>query len=322
MRPKVLLIEPSIHQSGIERLAQGAELLFAPDGHAETLISYLGEGDIDALITRVEKVPARVIDAARGLRLIGQHGVGVDNIDVAAATRRGITIVNSPRANTVSTAEHAIALMLGVLRHLPAAHRAVCSGDFEFRERCLPTELSGKSLLVVGLGNIGRQVANMCRTAFAMRVLAYDPFVAEDTMRLIGLEKVVELADGLARADVVTLHVPHNRDTHHLIDAHALALLHPGAVLINCARGPVVCEQDLTEALRCGTLAAAGLDVFEQEPPDPGSALLRLDNVVLTPHFGGDTAEAKLRCSLDLADEVLRVLAGKPARFLVTADAI
>lgn len=316
MASKILLIKPTIHAAAIDHLQERAELVYAEDGSVTTLVDRLQQTGAEAVVARTEQLPREVIDVAPSLRVIGQHGVGLDNIDVDAATNQGIMVINSPQANIPSTAEHAVALMLAVARRIPTADAAVRASDFQFRDRELPVELTGKRLLVVGLGNIGQAVARICRTAFSMRLLAYDPALTEETVRLLGLEKVDSLVEGLAQADVVTLHVPYMEATHHLIDAEALSYLRSETILVNCARGAVVDEAALVEALRSKRIAGAGLDVFEREPPGPGNPLYELPNAVLTPHYAGDTAEAKRRCSLDLAEDILRALSGDMPRFL------
>jgi D-3-phosphoglycerate dehydrogenase len=267
--------------------------------------------EADALLVRsATKVTAEVIDAAKKLVAIGRAGVGVDNIDVEAATRRGIVVCNSPEGNTAAAVEHTWALMLALARSVPAANASVKAAEWR-RSDFLGVELLNKTLGIIGLGKIGSEVAARAR-AFGMKVLGYDPFVSGEHMARLGVE-AAKLDELLERSDFITLHVPHTKDTHHLLGREALAKTKPGARIINCARGGVVDEQALAEAVKEGRLAGAGLDVFESEPPKD-TPLLGLDKVVLTPHLGASTAEAQIKVAVDVAQQVLDVLNGKPAR--------
>lgn len=267
--------------------------------------------EADALLVRsATKVTADLIAGAPKLVAIGRAGVGVDNIDVEAATRRGIVVCNSPEGNTVAAAEHTMALMLALARNVPAANASVAAGEWK-RSAFLGVELLNKTLGIMGLGKIGSEVA-VRAAAFGMKVIGHDPFIAADRAERLGIE-VVDLPELLARADFITIHVPLNKDTQHLIGAQTLAKVKPGVRIINCSRGPVVDEAALAEAIRHGRVAGAGLDVFEKEPP-ADSPLLGLDKVVLTPHLGASTAEAQIKVAVDVAQQVLDVLNGRPAR--------
>ena len=186
---KVLLINPTIQPCGVEVLSSGAEIVMAPDGQEGTLVSHLSSGEVSAVVTRVERITRRVIENAPGLEVIGQHGVGVDNIDVKAATEQGVLVVNVPASSFMSVAEHAVMLMLGLARRIIESDAAVRKDDFQFRERFYPAEINGKTLFALGLGRIGAEVAKKCRLAFNMEVLAYDPYVSELEMTSMGVEK-------------------------------------------------------------------------------------------------------------------------------------
>lgn len=265
------------------------------------------------LVRSATKVTADIIAAGEHLLVIGRAGVGVDNIDVDAATRRGVVVCNSPEGNTIAAAEHTWALLLAVARSVPAANASVAAGEWK-RSAFLGVELLNKTLGVVGLGKIGAEVA-VRANAFGMRVIAFDPFVAADRAARIGVE-MVGLEDLLARSDFITMHVPLTRETQHMIGAASLARVKPGVRIINCSRGGIVDEAALAEAIKAGRVAGAGLDVFEKEPPRD-SPLLGLPNVVLTPHLGASTEEAQLRVAVDVAQQVLDVLHGRPARSAV-----
>jgi D-3-phosphoglycerate dehydrogenase len=266
--------------------------------------------DQDALVVRsMTKVTAELLAAGRCLKVVGRAGIGVDNVDVAAATERGILVVNAPTANLISATEHTFALLLALARQVPAAQASLAAGQWD-RKPFVGLELSGKTLGIIGFGRIGQKVAVRAR-AFDMEVLAYDPFLDEGAARRCDVE-LLALEDLLARADVVTLHVPLSEHTRGLLDAPRLALMKPTALLVNCARGGVVNEAALLTALEEGRLGGAALDVFAQEPPRD-YALMRHPRVVATPHIGAQTREAQERISTETAHMVLAALEGSLA---------
>lgn len=318
---RILLIEPTIRPVGVQLLQQEAEVGFASDGREETLIEHLSTGAYSAVITRVERITRRVLDAARNLKVIGQHGVGVDNIDLQAATESGIMVLNAPTANAVSVAEHSVMLILALCRGAVEADRAVRRGDFAYRERHIPLELNGKTAFVVGFGRSGRETARRLRLGFNMRLLAFDPGVSDLDVLAEGAEPV-PLEEGFAAADVVTLHVPHLPATTHLVSRALLGLMKPSAYLVNTARGPVVDQAALVDVLEGGCIAGAGLDVFDPEPPAADSALLALKNVIVSPHLAGDTVEAKDRCSRLIAGQVLTAIGGGLPEHVVNRELV
>ena len=313
---KVLLINPTIQPCGVEILSSGAEIVMAPNGKEETLISLLSSGEVSAVITRGELITRRILENAPGLEVIGQHGVGVDTIDVKAATEQGVLVVNVPASSFMSVAEHAVMLMLGLARRIVESDSAVRKDDFQFRERFYPGEINGKKLFALGLGRIGAEVAKKCRLGFNMEVLAYDPYVSELEMTSMGVKKV-GMYEGLAEADFVSIHLPLTEQTRRIVGAREISFMKPTAFLINVSRGGVVKQDDLVEALKQGKIMGAGLDVQDPEPPKPGDPILDLNNVILSPHFAGDTYEAKQRVSSCVANEILTVLNGNLPRFLV-----
>ncbi len=277
-------------------------------------------GGYDALIVRSgTKVTARVIGAAERLQVIGRAGVGVDNIDVDAATERGILVINAPDGNTVAAAEHTIALLLALARHIPEGDASLRNRRWD-RKRLMGVEIAGKTLGVVGLGRIGREVARRGR-GLGMRVLAHDPYTSSAVAERLGAESCDRLEDVLTQADFITVHVPLTAATHHLIGETELAMVKPGARLINAARGGLVDEEALLQALDEGQLAGAALDVFVNEPPFD-SPLLDNPKVVVTPHLGASTREAQVAVAVDVAQQVLDILAGKPAAHPVNAPLI
>ena len=264
-------------------------------------------GDFEAIIVRsATTLDASLIQGAPRLRVIGRAGVGVDNIDVDAATRRGIVVANAAETTVVSAAEHTIALILALARNLPQAHGAVKGGGWD-RGRFVGIELAGKTLGVLGLGRIGREVARRAQ-GLGMKVVAYDPFVTLERFRDLGVEQAASLDDLFSRADVITLHLPLNDETRGVLDAEAFSHMRDGVRIVNTARGGLIDESALHDALMSGKVAGAALDVFGSEPYS--GPLLRLDNVVVTPHLAGSTAEAQDRAGLVVAEQVATALEG------------
>jgi len=276
-------------------------------------------GGYDGLIVRsATRVTARVLAAAGRLKVVGRAGVGVDNIDLEAATRLGVVVVNAPDGNTVAAAEHTLAMMLALARFLPQACGFLREGRWE-KKAFVGVELKGKTLGILGLGRIGSEVARRA-LAMEMRVVAYDPFINEDKARMLGVG-LLPLDDVLSRADFLTCHLPLTRDSYHIVGERALGLVKPGVRLVNCARGGIVDEAALLRALESGRVAGAALDVFEKEPA-ADNPLLRLPNVIATPHLGASTKEAQLSVAVDVAREVAAALAGRPVKNTVNVPAI
>jgi len=270
-----------------------------------------------ALIVRSRtKVTKDVLARGANLRVVGRAGVGVDNIDVAEATARKIVVVNAPTASSVSVAELAIGHMLSLYRHLSEADRSMKEGKWE-KKRFEGRELYGKTLGLIGSGRIGAEVAKRAQ-AFGMKVLAYDPYLAPGVAEKLGIE-LVDKETVLQSADIVSIHAALTPETRGMIGAGELALMKRTAVLVNCARGEIVKEADLAEALRAGTIAGAALDVFEKEPPT-GSPILTAPHVVLTPHLGASTHEAQARAGAIIADQVIKVLEGRRPDFVVNPE--
>ncbi len=299
---KVLVAE-KIGASGIELLREHFEVDTAFDQDDFDLAGRIGEYD-GILIRSATKMTPELIEAGERLRVIGRAGVGVDNVDVEAATRRGIVVANAPESTIVSAAEHTIGLLLALSRNIPQAHAALKDGRWE-RGRFAGLELAGKSLGVVGFGRIGQQVARRAR-GLGMRVVAFDPFVSAERFRELGAERVETPDEVLAEAEFLTLHLPLTPETRHSIDASAFAKMRDGVRLVNAARGELIDEDALVEALRAGEIAGAALDVFEREP-EVTPALLELENVVLAPHLGSATVEAREAMGM-LCVEALRAV--------------
>jgi len=310
---RILVAEP-IAPEGVALLRAHHEVDERPGLTPAELCASLA--DYDALVVRSQvQVDAAVIAAGPRLQVIGRAGVGVDNVDLEAATRAGITVVNAPTGNTIAAAEHTLALLYGVARKIGAADASVRRGEWE-RTQFTGLELRGRTLGLVGLGKIGQAIAARAR-AMEMAVLASDPYVTAEQAAHHGAE-LVAFDDLLARSDVVSVHVPLSRATRGMIGAKEIGRMKPGAILLNVARGGVVDEAAVAAALTAGTLAGAGIDVFEHEPP-VGSPLLDAPNTLLTPHLGASTAEAQVAVAEEVADQVIDVLAGRSARYAVNA---
>ncbi len=300
-RFRVLVREP-IAEAGIALLRERFDV--DVDGESD-----LGEviGRYDAIVIRsATKMSAELIERGERLKAIGRAGVGVDNVDVAAATRRGIVVANAPESTVVSAAEQTIGLLVGLARNIPQAHAALKDGRWE-RSRWGGVELAGKTLAVLGFGRIGQQVARRA-LGLGMRVVAFDPFVGEDRFREAGVEREERLEDALSAGDFVTLHLPLTDETRGIIGREALATMREGARLVNAARGALVDEEALIEALQSGHLGGAALDVFSQEPY--AGPLLELDDVVVTPHLAASTDEAQDRAGVIVAEQVVAALEG------------
>ncbi len=269
----------------------------SPDALRTELPSYNG-----LIVRSATRVTADLLEAAESLKIIGRAGIGVDNIDVDAATRRGIVVMNTPEGNTNTAAEHTISMLLALSRYIPQASAAVKAGRWE-RGGFLGVEVVNKTLGVVGLGRIGTLVVRKAQ-GLGMQTVAYDPFIASEAANKLGVE-LLELPALLARADFITVHTPKTADTEHLIGRDEFKIVRRGVRIVNCARGGIIEESALAEALLDGTVAGAALDVFEQEPPPADHPLLRLDNVICTPHLGAQTGEAQERVAIGVAEQML-----------------
>jgi D-3-phosphoglycerate dehydrogenase / 2-oxoglutarate reductase len=314
-----ILVADDVSEMGLEPLRAAG---FAVEKRTGLKLAELSEAlrDVDGLVVRSEtKVTPELMNAATRLRVIGRAGVGVDNIDVAAATERGIVVMNAPDGNTITTAEHTIALMVSLARRVPQANRSLSDGRWD-RKRFIGVELQGKTLGIVGLGRIGRVVANRAR-AFGMTIVAYDPFVAPDQARDLELE-IAPLDEVFARADFLTVHTPLTAETRGIVGASAFSKMKRGVRVINCARGGLVDERALLAAIKEGIVAGAALDVFEQEPPPVDHPLLSLDEVIATPHLGASTTEAQEGVALTVAEQMRDYLLTGALRGAVNVPAL
>ncbi|WP_054522635.1 hydroxyacid dehydrogenase [Thermanaerothrix daxensis] len=307
-----ILLTDGLEQNGQEILRVAAQVDNRAGISADDLLKVVA--DYDALIVRGRtKVTAAVFDAAARLKVVGRAGVGVDNIDLNAAKAHKVIVVNSPTATTIAVAELTLGLMLAVVREIPRADATMKAGQW-IKKELEGRELWRKTLGVIGFGRIGTEVARRAK-AFDMEIIAYDPLLPTEAIRLRGGEPV-SLEDLLARADIITLHVPLDENTRNLLNAEAFAKMKDGVYIICAARGGVIDEDALLQALNSGKVAGAGLDVFATEPPG-ATALVTHPKVVCTPHIGAQTLEAQTRAAEDIATEVLAALEGKPLRWRV-----
>ncbi len=313
---KVLITDP-ISEEGIDTLRSQAQVDIRLGLKPEELISTIG--DYEALIVRSQtQVSGEVIQAGKKLQVIARAGVGVDNIDVDEATQRGIVVVNAPTGNTISAAEHTIALMLSLARHIPQANAMLKSGVWR-RSDFMGTEVRDKTLGIIGLGNVGSEVARRAR-GLQMKLVAHDPFISVDHARNLQVE-LVSLKQLLKESDFITLHLPLTSSTKGLIGAKELALVKPTVRIINTARGGLIDEKALVKAVKEKRVAGAAIDVFSTEPATE-SILFEDDNIIVTPHLGASTTEAQAMAAKDVAEQVIDVFKGQPARYSVNAPFI
>src|SRR5678816_4234882 len=296
-----ILVADDVSESGLQPLrAAGLNVEKRTGLTKPELIEALK--DCEGLIVRSEtKVTAEILEGAGTLRVIGRAGVGVDNIDVSAATMRGVVVMNAPDGNTITTAEHTIAMLVSLARSIPQANSSLQAGRWE-RKKFIGVELQGKTLGIVGLGRIGRVVAARAR-AMGMTIVAYDPFIAQEQARDLEIE-LTTLDEVYVRADFLTVHTPLTAETRGLIDREVMSKMKPGARIINCARGGLVDEEALAEAIKSGTIAGAAVDVFTKEPPPPDHPLLGLEQVIVTPHLGASTTEAQEGVAYTVAEQM------------------
>lgn len=308
---KILVADP-VAKEGIEVLKKEFEVDVKTGLKPEELKAIIG--DYDALVVRSEtQVTPEIIEAGKKLQAIARAGVGLDNINVEAATRKGIVVVNAPTGNTIAATEHTMAMMLALARHVPAANEKLKCGTWQ-RSAYVGVELKGKTLGIIGLGNIGREVAKRAK-AFEMKLIGYDPFVSAEYAENLGV-KLMPIDQILTECDFLTLHLPLTSSTKSIIGARELAKMKPTARIINCARGGLIDEQALFDAVEQGKIAGAAVDVFSKEPATD-NILCKSNRIIVTPHLGASTTEAQVGVAIDVAEQIIDILHGKPARYAV-----
>ena len=314
-----ILVSDSLSKQGVQILEKAG---FSVDVKTklpkDELLKIIGQ--YDALIVRsATKVTAELLEAAQRLKVVGRAGSGLDNVDTAAATRRGVVVMNTPGGNTVTTAEHTMAMIFAMTRRIPQATASMKAGLWE-KERFMGMELYNKILGIVGMGQIGGYLARLAQ-GIGMNAIAYDPYLAEERARKMGIE-LVPLTDLFRRADIISLHTPLTAETRNLISRAAIEQMKPGVMIVNCARGGILNESDLYDALNAKRVAAAAFDVFEEEPVKPDHRLLTLDNFICTPHIGASTSEAQENVAIGIAEQIVDYFTKGVARGAVNVPSV
>lgn len=308
---KIVVVQP-IHTQGMKILSEAGEVII-PQSTSDHEISKVGR-DAKALVVRLTNVPADLMDAMPSLKVIGRNGVGVDNIDVQAASARKIMVVNTPGTNSNSVAEYVISAFMFLMKRLGSLDWHLRQGDWLYRDKCRGFDVEGKTIGIVGMGQIGSILLRKCKTGLGMRTLVYDPYLSAEQIQQSGAEACASLGLLLSQSDVVSIHVPLNEATSGLFNEELLSLMKKGAILVNASRGGIVEEEALTGFLQSGYLGGAALDVFAEEPPEVKSSIWGCPNLLVTPHIAGMTEDAAIRTAEAMCRDVAAVLRGdKPA---------
>ncbi len=317
---KKILIIQAIHESGVKVFDDRFDVRVASDPSPATVIKEIT--GVEGVICRMAPFTREIIAAADSLKVIGRHGVGVDTIDVKAATERGIVVTNTPEANALSVAEHTLTAIGSLAKRVVAYDRAIRSKGWEIRNSYKAIDLDGRTLGLVGIGRIGTLVARKAAAAFNMRVIAFDPYVAPQKARELGITLVPTSDDVFRQADVVSMHTPLTPETRGFVNAARLGLMKPTAFLVNFSRGEVVDEKALYTALKTGVIAGAAIDVYDPEPPLDDNPLYELENIILSPHSAALTQECVIRMAVGAAEGVVDVLTGKTPKFIVNPEVL
>jgi D-3-phosphoglycerate dehydrogenase / 2-oxoglutarate reductase len=319
MKKKILIVQ-AIHESGVRVFDDRFDVRVASDPSVATVIKEIR--GVEGVIVRMAPFTREIIEAADSLKVIGRHGVGVDTIDVKAATERGIMVVNTPNANGLSVAEHTIIAIGALAKQLTIYNREMRRGQWEIRNSYRAVDLDGKTLGLVGIGRIGSLVARKAAAAFDMKVIAFDPYVAPEKGREMGITIVQTSDDIFRQADVVSMHTPLTPETKGFVNAARLRMMKPTAFLVNFSRGEVVEEKALYEALKSGVIAGAAIDVYDPEPPLKDNPLFDLDNIILSPHSAALTQECVIRMATGAAEGVVDVLSGRRPQFIINPEVL
>lgn len=315
---KKVLVSDKLSSKGIDVVKRAAQVDVKIGLDEKELIKIIP--NYDALLVRSQtKVTAKIIKAADNLKIIGRAGVGVDNIDLSAATQKGIIVVNSPEGNTVAAAEHSLAMLLAMSRNIPQAYESIRQGKWE-RSKFTGTECYGKTIGIIGLGKIGKRMATYAN-ALGMKIIGYDPYVSKEYAEK-SMVRLMKLDDVLKKADYLSFHIPKTKDTYHLIDRNKFKIMKNGVKIVNCARGGIIDENDLLEAVEMGKVAKAAVDVYEKEPIDPNHKFIKCDNIIITPHLGASTIEAQENVAIDVAEQVLDYFKGEQPRSAVNIPSL
>ena len=319
MKKKILIVQP-IHERGVQVFDESFEVRVASDPSVATVIKEI-QG-VEGVVLRMAPFTREIIEAADALKVIGRHGVGVDTIDVKAATERGIVVTNTPEANALSVAEHTITAIGALAKRVVMYDRAIRNKGWEIRNSYRAIDLDGRTLGLVGIGRIGTLVARKAAAAFNMKVIAFDPYVKPEKAREMGITLVPASEDVFRQADVVSMHTPLTPETRGFVNAARLGLMKPSAFLVNFSRGEVVDEKALYAALKTDVIAGAAIDVYDPEPPLNDNPLYELENIILSPHSAALTQECVIRMAVGAAEGVVDVLTGKTPKFIVNPEVL
>lgn len=319
MKKKILIVQP-IHERGMQVFDESFDVRVASDPSVATVIKEIK--GVEGVVVRMAPFTREIIEAADALKVIGRHGVGVDTIDIQAATEKGIVVVNTPNANATSVAEHTLTAIGALAKRVVAYDHAIREERWELRNSYGAVDLDGKILGLVGIGRIGSMVARRAAAAFNMKAIAFDPYITPEKAREMGVTLCAAMDDIFRQADVVSLHTPLTPETRRFVDAVRLRMMKPTAFLVNFSRGEVIDEKALYDALKTGVIAGAAIDVYDPEPPLKDNPLFELDNIILSPHSAALTGECVIRMATGAAEGVVDVLAGRRPQFVVNPEVL
>jgi D-3-phosphoglycerate dehydrogenase len=319
MKKKILIVQP-IHERGMQVFDESFDVRVASDPSAATVIKEIK--GVEGVVVRMAPFTREIIEAADVLKVIGRHGVGVDTIDIQAATEKGIVVVNTPNANATSVAEHTLTAIGALAKRVVTYDHAIREERWELRNSYGAVDLDGKILGLVGIGRIGSMVARRAAAAYNMKAIAFDPYVTPEKAREMGVTLCPAMDDIFRQADVISLHTPLTPETRRFVDAARLRLMKPTAFLVNFSRGEVIDEKALYDALKTGIIAGAAIDVYDPEPPLKDNPLFELDNIILSPHSAALTEECVIRMATGAAEGVVDVLTGRRPQFIVNPEVL
>lgn len=319
MKKKILIVQP-IHERGMQVFDDRFDVRVASDPSVATVIKEIK--GVEGVVVRMAPFTREIIEAADALKVIGRHGVGVDTIDIRAATEKGIVVTNTPNANATSVAEHTLTAIGALAKRVVVYDHAIRVGRWELRNSYGAIDLDGKTLGLVGVGRIGSMVARRAAAAYNMKAIAFDPYITPEKAREMGVTLCTSMDDIFRQADVVSLHTPLTPETRGLVNAARLRLMKPTAFLVNFSRGEVIDERALYDALKTGVIAGAAIDVYDPEPPLDNNPLFELDNILLSPHSAALTGECVIRMATGAAEGVVDVLTGRRPQFVVNPEVL
>jgi D-3-phosphoglycerate dehydrogenase len=319
MKKKILIVQP-IHERGMQVFDESFDVRVASDPSAATVIKEIK--GVEGVVVRMAPFTREIIEAADALKVIGRHGVGVDTIDIQAATEKGIVVVNTPNANATSVAEHTLTAIGALAKRVVTYDHAIREERWELRNSYGAVDLDGKILGLVGIGRIGSMVARRAAAAYNMKTIAFDPYVTPEKAQEMGVTLCAAMDDIFRQADVISLHTPLTPETRRFVDAARLRMMKPTAFLVNFSRGEVIDEKALYDALKTGVIAGAAIDVYDPEPPLKDNPLFELDNIILSPHSAALTEECVIRMATGAAEGVVDVLTGRRPQFVVNPEVL